>query len=174
VEIFEDARLERQEDATLGLPVWRTGEKVPGVAARARATAAASPGGQQASPGATQTSPEPAVPKPEAPAKAREPMLATPAPASASAVLPVSWAAVAAVSKAAPPVEEGEREPKRGDFVEHRQFGLCRVEGEDADGGTQVRLPSGARKVLRLDVMEVLPPRREADRTIFPVRPRSR
>jgi uncharacterized protein len=163
VEVFEDARLERQEDETLGVPVWRTGDRVPGVPARGRAPTVAAIEPTAPSPVATVASPPPA------PAAAPEPR---PAPTATAAL---SWAAVAAVSEAAPRVRDDEpREPKRGDFVEHRQFGLCRVEGEDPDGGTRVRLPSGARKVLRLDVMEVLPPRREADRVVFPVRPRAR
>ncbi len=157
IEVFEDVKLERQEDATLGLPVWRTGERVPGVAARARAPIA--------TPKLERKPPTPVEAAPVAP----EPVSA-PAPSAA-----ISWAAVAAVSKAAPEPEPDEpTEPQRGDFVEHRQFGLCRVEGEDPDGGTRIRLPSGARKTLRLDVMEVLPPRREAGRVVYPVRPRSR
>ena len=64
--------------------------------------------------------------------------------------------------------------PQKGDFVDHRQFGLCRVEGEDEDGGLRIRLPSGVRKVIRLDFLEVLPPRHEGDRKVFPLRPRKR
>lgn len=165
LEVFEDARLERQDDDTLGIAVWRTGDRVPGVAARGRAAAAPEPPRPAAAPPAP--APVPALAPAPAPALA-------PAPAPAPAT-PVSWATVAAVSNATPrTADEPSLEPRKGDWVEHRQFGLCRVEGEDPDGGTRVRLPSGSRKVLRLDVMEVLPPRREADRVVFPVRPRSR
>ena len=163
IEVFEDVRLERQEDATLGLPVWRSGERIPGVAARARATVA---------------EPRPierAAPKPSVPSSSVEPERPTSSSAPDKPAPLVSWAAVAAVSKSAPEPEASEpSEPQRGDFVEHRQFGLCRVDGEDPDGGTRIRLPSGARKTLRLDVMEVLPPRREAGRVVYPIRPRSR
>lgn len=62
--------------------------------------------------------------------------------------------------------------PERGDHVEHRQFGLCRVDGEDAHGGLVIRLPSGRRKTINLDYLEVLPPRTGADGRIFPLRPR--
>jgi len=163
IEVFEDARLERQEDATLGLPVWRTGEKIPGVAARARAVVA--------DPRPLDARPERAVQV----APVASPVVEPPKAAPAGPPNPISWAAVAAVSKSAPEPDASEpTEPQRGDFVEHRQFGLCRVEGEEPDGGTRIRLPSGARKTLRLDVMEVLPPRREAGRVVYPVRPRSR
>jgi predicted DNA-binding protein with PD1-like motif len=158
LEVFEDLRLERQEDDALGVPVWRTGDRVPGVLARARALA---------EPEASPPSAPPPLPAP--PPAIRAPVAAeAPAPSG-----PLSWAAVAAVSHATPDEPET-REPGKGDWVEHRQFGLCRVEGEDPDGGVRVRLPSGARKTLRLDIMEVLPPRKEADRVVFPVRPRSR
>jgi predicted DNA-binding protein with PD1-like motif len=162
LEVFEDLRLERQDDDALGVPIWRTGERVPGVLARARA------GAELAAPPTPPGSPAPASPRtPDAVAPPSPPVAAT-APSG-----PLSWATVAAVSDATPDEPET-REPGRGDWVEHRQFGLCRVEGEDPDGGVRVRLPSGARKTLRLDVMEILPPRREADRTVFPIRPRSR
>ena len=64
--------------------------------------------------------------------------------------------------------------PEKGDWVDHRQFGLCKVEGEDTEGGVRIRLPSGVRKVIRLDFLEVLPARVEGDRKIFPLRPRRR
>lgn len=173
IEIFEDARLERQEDLTLVLLVWRGGGRVPGVAARARAVAV-EPKGAPPEKAAVEKPIEVSEKPIEKPMEKTAPLPEVKKPVVPSG--PISWAAVAAVSESAPRArdEEESREPQKGDFVEHRQFGLCRVEGEDPDGGTRVRLPSGARKVLRLDVMEVLPPRREADRTIFPVRPRSR
>ncbi len=64
--------------------------------------------------------------------------------------------------------------PQKGDFIEHRQFGLCKVDREDEEGGLVIRLPSGVRKVIKLDFMEVGQPRHEGGRTIFPVRPRRR
>jgi hypothetical protein len=64
--------------------------------------------------------------------------------------------------------------PEQGDYVDHKVFGLCRVEGEDAEGGIVIRLPSGARKHINLDVLEVLPGRIETDRVVYPVRPRRR
>lgn len=64
--------------------------------------------------------------------------------------------------------------PEQGDWVDHRTFGLCRVEGDDAEGGIIIRLPSGVRKHINLDVLEVQPARIEGDRIVYPVRPRRR
>ncbi len=64
--------------------------------------------------------------------------------------------------------------PDKGDWVDHRVFGMCKVEGEDAQGGILIRLPSGARKVINLGVLEVLPARIEGDRLVYPLRPRRR
>ncbi len=67
-----------------------------------------------------------------------------------------------------------EPHPQKGDFIEHRQFGLCKVDREDEDGGLMIRLPSGVRKTIKLDFMEVGQPRMEGTRRVFPVRPRRR
>lgn len=64
--------------------------------------------------------------------------------------------------------------PQKGDWIEHRQFGLCKIEREDDEGGLVIRLPSGVRKTIKLDFMEVGQPREEGGRTIYPVRPRRR
>lgn len=118
------------------------------------------------------------------------------APASKPASGGISWADVAAVS-AAPPVSEPPRlerpsrqrptppapsryeepeeyYPERGDYLDHRQFGLCRIDREDDEGGLIIRLPSGVRKVIKLDFMEVGKPRMEGSKRVFPIRPRKR
>ena len=64
--------------------------------------------------------------------------------------------------------------PERGEWVDHKVFGVCRVDGEDADGGLLIRLPSGVRKAIKLDFLEVLEPRIEDEKIIYPLRPRSR
>jgi len=64
--------------------------------------------------------------------------------------------------------------PEKGDFVHHRQFGLCKIEKTDGRGGVKIKLPSGVRKTLRLDFMDVGRPRTEKGRRIFPIRPRKR
>lgn len=102
----------------------------------------------------------------------------------------VTWAQVAAVSSgddrapARAPLPARKRmteqeyferlHPERGDYIDHLQFGICRVDGDDPRGGIRIRLPSGVRKVIKLDFLEVLPPRQDADRRVFPVRPRGR
>ncbi len=64
--------------------------------------------------------------------------------------------------------------PEKGDWVDHKQFGICRVEGEDAEGALIIRMPSGVRKSIRLDVLTVLSARIEGDRRIYPLIPRKR
>jgi len=64
--------------------------------------------------------------------------------------------------------------PERGDYLDHRQFGLCRVDGEDSQGGLIIRLPSGRRKTINLDFLEVLPAEDRTEGRVFPVRPRRR
>lgn len=106
----------------------------------------------------------------------------------------VSWADVARASAhveppAPPPTSRRSHEPPprleatvehrgpapdKGDFVQHVQFGLCKVERTDGRGGIVIKLPSGVRKKLRLDFMDVGRPRRDEGRRVFPVRPRSR
>jgi predicted DNA-binding protein with PD1-like motif len=64
--------------------------------------------------------------------------------------------------------------PVHGDWVQHEVFGLCRVDGEDGDGALLIRLPSGVRKSIKLDVLSVGAAREEGDRRIYPLRPRRR
>lgn len=66
--------------------------------------------------------------------------------------------------------------PQVGDFVDHRQFGLCRVDGEDEDGGLIIRLSSGARRTIKLDYLRVLPSRVDDanGRKIFPLEPKKK
>lgn len=171
LEAFEDVRLDRDEDLPTGLALWK-GERTPGVIARGsvRVTAPTSVSASSAS--SPTPTPTPAPSAPSAPA----PTAAPPPPVSA-------WAQVAAVSadverqkplKSVAFDDDAVLEPKKGDWVEHRQFGLCRIDGEDAEGAIIIRLPSGMRKHIKLDVLEVLPPRHDGDRRIFPLRPRTK
>lgn len=64
--------------------------------------------------------------------------------------------------------------PVAGDWVDHRQFGLCRVDRATPEGELLIKLESGRRKEIRLDFLEVLPPRIDGNRKIFPLRPRKR
>jgi predicted DNA-binding protein with PD1-like motif len=64
--------------------------------------------------------------------------------------------------------------PEPGDYVDHQVFGVCRVEGEDKDGGLIIRLKTGVRKAIRLDYLQVLEGRIEDDKIIYPLRSRKR
>lgn len=83
----------------------------------------------------------------------------------------VTWAMAAQVSAEAEPVLAVEQ-PERGDYIEHERFGLCKIEGLTGDGVCMIKLPNARRKKIKLDAMLVLPPRRDGDRRVFPVRPR--
>lgn len=63
--------------------------------------------------------------------------------------------------------------PERGDHVSHKQFGLCKVERIDDEGGLRVKLPSGQRKQIKLDPFVVQGPRTDgAGRRVFDLVPR--
>lgn len=47
--------------------------------------------------------------------------------------------------------------PEPGDLLDHPQLGVCEVEGEDNSGRTLIVVPSGKRRALMLDALEVLP-----------------
>jgi predicted DNA-binding protein with PD1-like motif len=207
IEVFEDVRLERDEDTATGLALFK-GPSVRGVIARDGAARAGSPA-HGASPAARVDLPtiqrasagrsaEPPAPDDRddgdgegEPRTEGEPTSVRGGGAlSGSAVSPsalstgaVSWAQAAAISAQAAAIPAREREeprflsepmPQKGDWIDHRQFGLCRVDGEDEEGGLRIRLPSGVRKVIKLEFLEVMPPRHEGDRRIFPLRPRKR
>lgn len=58
--------------------------------------------------------------------------------------------------------------PDEGEYLDHPQLGLCRVEGHDERGGTIITVPSGRRRTLRLDALRVDPPEEdELGRRIF-------
>jgi predicted DNA-binding protein with PD1-like motif len=64
--------------------------------------------------------------------------------------------------------ENPEVEP--GDLLTHPQLGICEVVGDDASGGTRIRVPSGRVRVLRLDALQVLAGEKdEQGRTVFQV-----
>lgn len=64
--------------------------------------------------------------------------------------------------------------PGRGDWIEHPKFGLCRIEALSDDGVMVIKLPDARRKKIKLERLELLAPRRDKNRTIYPVRPRAR
>jgi predicted DNA-binding protein with PD1-like motif len=198
LEVFEDVRLDRDEERETGLSVWK-GERTPGAVARATKRA-----GQVARPHATPASRSASgLPEEEDAPEDESRSVDSHAPHRSEGTPPqVGWSDVARASTqreaaprpaevvrkpGAPPlvpvfdrpapkaaVDDDEPSPRKGDWVDHRQFGLCRVDGEDVDGGLLIRLPSGMRKVVQIDLLEVLPPRFEGDRRIFALRPRKR
>lgn len=84
----------------------------------------------------------------------------------------VTWAMAAEVSSRAEPIEEHKLE--KGDWIEHPKFGLCRIEGLSGDGVCIIKLPDARRKKIKIDAMQVLAPRQEATRKIFPVKSKSK
>jgi predicted DNA-binding protein with PD1-like motif len=206
IDVFEDVRLDRDEERETGLSVWK-GERTQGVLARplersTKPSAASGALGREVA-RAPLPAPQASRPTPEVEPEAADDAAQAPSATSGAAL---GWADVARASSMAeaskPPsavvVErkspsalvatvpifdkpkeradaDGEEPiPKKGDWVDHRQFGLCRVDGENVDGGLLIRLPSGMRKVVHLETLEALPPRYEGDRRIYPLRPRKR
>ena len=189
IEVFEDVRLDRDEERETGLSVWK-GEKTPGVVARATKNLAPALTREpsRGMPMVQTTMPSPrAMPQASDTLDEESPPVLDEAPAEG-----VSWSMVAAASEraekpssagsviAARPIggvaraAPSDDSPKRGDYVEHRQFGLCRVEGVDPEGALIIRLTSGIRKTIHMDPFELVPPRFEGDRRIIALRPRKR
>ena len=66
-------------------------------------------------------------------------------------------------------------DPEVGDFVDHKQFGICKVEGIDDDGGMLLKLPTSRRRRIKIDVFDVQPPAHDAKgRRVFKLLPRKR
>lgn len=86
----------------------------------------------------------------------------------------VTWAMAAEVSARAQPAAAEEYKPEKGDWIEHAKFGLCKIDGLSADGVCIIKLPDARRKKIKIDAMQVLAPRRDGDRRVFPVRPKAK
>lgn len=68
-----------------------------------------------------------------------------------------------------------EPQPERGDYVQHKQFGKCRVDRVGEDGGLVIKLPGGRRKAIKLTVLEVLEPHEDNQgRLVYPLEPRKK
>jgi uncharacterized protein len=163
VDCFDDLSLDRERDDATGLSLWVEGGAPP-------STPAADPGAVSWDQVAAASSTPREEPRPTARRGTRgRPRLATgrlpPAPR------PEPLPDRRRISE-----EEflEEQIPERGDFIDHRQFGRCRVEGEDSEGGLRIRLPTGVRKIIRLEMLQVDPPRHEDGKRVYPVRPRTR
>ncbi len=190
VEVFDDVVLERMPEDATGLPLWR-GRSTAAVASspaqlgwaaaaieaerlesdRAEAERAASRPGQARPTPARGSAPRSGWGEErgrEAP-RARVPQLPPERVVeTAFSTQPIPEKKRAAESDADEPI------PEPGDWVAHKQFGLCRVEGEDAEGALVIRLPSGVRKAIRLDFLRVLPGHEQDGRRIYPLEPRRR
>lgn len=79
-----------------------------------------------------------------------------------------------AKARAKMPAFLDEPEIESGDFVDHKQFGICKVVRVSDDGALLIKLPTGRTKQIKLTVLEVLPAREDTKRRIYPLRPRSK
>jgi len=86
----------------------------------------------------------------------------------------VTWAMAAEVSARVQPAIAEEHKPEKGDWIEHAKFGLCKIEGLSGDGVCFIKLPDARRKKIKIDAMQVLAPRIDGERKIFPVRPKGK
>ena len=93
-------------------------------------------------------------------------------PASAASA---SWAIAAEASARAQPAEAAPTaRPEKGDWLDHAKFGLCKIEGLSGEGVCIIKLPNATRKKIKLEAMQVLAPREDDGRQIFPVRPKGK
>ena len=85
----------------------------------------------------------------------------------------VTWAMAAQVSSGMAPPSEGAT-PTKGDWLEHPKFGLCRIDGLSGDGVCIIKLADARRKKIQIGALEILAPRNDGSRLIFPVRPKAK
>lgn len=158
IECFDELTLERAHDPVTGLHLWKGAAGGTSAASASWASVAATAQAVQAA--AAPPSMATAVRRPVTPAG--EELLAPAMP------LPEK-------KKISEEQFFEEPIPQIGDWIDHKQFGLCRVDGEDDDGGLVIRLPSGVRKTIKLDYLRVLPAKIAEDgRRIYPLEPRQR
>ena len=86
----------------------------------------------------------------------------------------VTWEMAAEVSARSQPVAREEYKPEKGDWIEHVKFGLCKIEGLSGDGVCIIKLPDARRKKIKIDALQVLVPRSDGGRRVFPVRVKGR
>jgi len=182
IESYEDLVLERFPDDATGLPLWR-GKSTTAVASsqaqlgwaaaavEAERLSATRDGDQRAT--AQRASDTRAGSWGAQPAREERPRASRGMPPE-RVVEPAFAAHPIPEKKKAIDTEADEPNLEPGDWVAHKQFGLCRVEGEDAEGALIIRLPSGVRKAIRLDYMRILPCTMQDDRRIFPLEPRKK
>lgn len=167
LEAFEDLSLERVPNKATGLYLWPEDEErlsaedsAPAVLpAETRAgdtgfswaaVAAVSERAEERNPGrkATRTFAGPARPDPKMALPSRKPVDA--------------------------PEYLEEPTPEAGDFVDHKQFGRCRVQGEDEAGGLMLRAENGVHRTIKLDTLRVLPFYEENGKRVYPLESRKK
>lgn len=84
----------------------------------------------------------------------------------------ITWAMAVEASEVAEPAAVGQYAPAKGEWLDHPKFGLCQIEGLTGDGVCIIKLPNARRKKIQLGVLQVLAPRQDGKRRIFPVRPK--
>ncbi|MCZ6807467.1 MAG: DUF296 domain-containing protein [Deltaproteobacteria bacterium] len=85
---------------------------------------------------------------------------------------PITWALAAQASAGAEPAVAREYKPARGEWLDHPKFGVCKIEGLSGDGVCIIKLPDARRKKIQIGALQILAPRQEGTRRIFPVRPK--
>ncbi len=180
IECFDDLGLRREPDDATGLALWRgDGSRAATMGEPARRAPAAppAPAAPASRPAETSTGVSWAMA-----AKASEERESAPAverrrqapSAPPAAALPFVPDPLPARKRPGDDDLGAVHTPERGDYVDHKQFGLCRVDGVSDDGGLVIRLETGRRKLIKLDVLDVLEPRTEGGKKVFPLRPRRR
>lgn len=84
---------------------------------------------------------------------------------------PITWAMAAEASTLEPAVGP-ESMPARGEWLDHPKFGVCKIEGLSGDGVCIIKLPNARRKKIQIGALQVLAPRQDGTRKVFPVRPK--
>ncbi len=85
----------------------------------------------------------------------------------------VTWAMAAQASAKTTDVPV-DYQPRHGDWLDHRKFGLCKIERLSGDGVCIIRLPDSRRKKIQLRALQILEPRQDGDRLIYPVQPKAK
>lgn len=91
--------------------------------------------------------------------------------AEAPADGPITWA-MAAEASTVGPADQSKTMPVRGEWLDHPKFGLCKVEALSGDGVCIIKLPNARRKKIQIQALQVLAPRLDGNRKVFPVRPK--
>lgn len=182
IECFDHIVLERERDTATGLSLWRKtlpGEERAPVAVAPRTPWAAQSPVPPTAGAEFDVEEDPNAPPSWASVAARAKEAERPATTKLRAVAP---RVEITVNKGAIPEKRREVDesfldepiPQVGDWVDHKQFGLCRVDGEDEGGGLIIRLNSGMRRTIVLDFLRVLSPRLDEGRRVFPLEPRKK